>query len=426
VEYLVPKDGRLPQVVGIARTVSRIFLDKEIQSSKRVRSEVFLALLFLCSTLAGVVYCTVAEAAQIPPLVRVLVEREKQQMRIEGYDLVFANAENGALLFRENSRASVPVKCSLGGKLSFSGKDAMSGPVKVSSLGGFLRVGGKQFRDELYVYSFNGDCIVVNHVDLEKYVAGLLNSEMSAKWNLQTLMAQAVAARSYAIYQMKEASLTNYRSLASPFDLDSSVKDQVYEGAHKERYSAIRAVNETRGKVLTYQGQPIKAFYHSTCGGRTESPDRVWGVKFSYIRPVTCGFCQSSPRYQWSFQASKKELEEKLRKEGFLKGALQSMKVISRNILGRADKIEVLSATGQSKLVAATKIRNLVGVGNVRSTSFSVLTTGPADSLVFVGQGSGHGVGMCQWGAKSMGEKGYNYAQILKRYYPEAQITALY
>lgn len=361
------------------------------------------------------------------PIVRVMVEREHTSLRIEGFDLIVAEAETSRRLAHEDRRASIQVKCGLGGRMEVRSTGAkalrVSGPLHVTSLGGFIRVGASQYRDDLYVYSFNGDCIAVNHVDLEKYVAGLLNSEMSAKWNRAALMAQAVAARTYAIYQMRESSGVRYRGVKPPFDLDSTVRDQVYEGAHQERYKALRAVQETHGQVLTYEGKPIKAFYHSTCGGHTETPEKVWGARYPYIRSVQCDFCHKSPRFNWVYSAEASEIERRLAGERLVRGKLVSLGVAARNRLGRAEKIEIKGTQG-TLMVAATRIRDALGGLSLRSTDFTVAQN--AGRLVFIGHGSGHGVGMCQWGAKTMGERGRTYAQILDQYYPAAKLTKLY
>jgi stage II sporulation protein D len=366
--------------------------------------------------------------------VRVLVDREKTGIRIEGFDLVIMEAQTERVLAHESRRAIIEASCSLGGRMQLTTGSPgrkhhesvrANGPVRISSLGGFIRVGSAQYRDDLYVYSFNGDCMVVNHVDLEKYVAGLLNSEMSASWPLPTLMAQAVAARTYAIHQMAELSTTHFKGLRPPFDLESTVRDQVYEGAHKERYNAIRAVQETRGMILTYNGKPIKAFYHSTCGGHTEDPARVWGMRLPYLHPVRCEFCSRSPRFNWAYTAPTAELERKLKAEHMLQGSLLSMRVISRNRMNRAEKVEVRGTQGAS-IVAAIRVRDLLGTLNVRSTDFTVERNPQGGDFVFVGHGSGHGVGMCQWGAKVMGDRGRPYDEILHYYYPLANLTKLY
>lgn len=415
-EYPSPKDGDLP--------VSRF-------SPRHLRSELILIAIFLGVTLGLLFLCKHALASPAP-VVRVMVDREPSALRISGFDLEVIEAGTGRRLAQPSRRGTVALSCSLGGAMTLQAGGAKvraSGPVRVSSRGGFIRVGASQYRDELYVYSFNGDCIAVNHVDLEQYVAGVLDSEMNSKWSLQTLMAQAIAARTYAIYQMREASTTRFRGLQPPFDLASTVKDQVYEGAHHETYRAEKVIAATRGQVLTYEGRPIKAFYHSTCGGHTETPDRVWGVHLPYLHSVQCEYCRASPRYNWVYAIPGAELERKLRVLGLLRGNLLSLQVVSRNGLGRAAMVEV-RGSGGTMLLAATRLRDVIGTLNVRSTDFNIARN-PVGGLhgadfVFMGHGSGHGVGMCQWGAKTMGDMGYSHSQILSHYYPDARIAKIY
>ncbi len=363
------------------------------------------------------------------PTVRVMVEREKG-IRVEGFDIVITDSPENRSVLREGARASIPMKCSLGSGIQIFHHKAkkpeiirVKGPIKVESLGGFLRIDGKQFRDALYVYSFNGDCVVVNHVDIEKYIAGLLHSEMNANWNLETLKSQAVAARTYAIFQMQEAGTSRFKNAKPPFDLDSSVKDQVYEGANQERYRAMQAVNETKGMILTYGGEPIKAFYHSTCGGRTERPEKVWGKKIPYMSSVTCGFCNSSPRYKWSYEISTSVLSRKMEALGLIKGIIKNFSEFKKNSIGRVDQVTILTDVGTYQ-VSGVKLRDVVGAVNVMSTDFKLVAS--AGITVFAGHGSGHGVGMCQWGAKTMGEKGHDYTQILSHYYPKAKLKKMF
>jgi len=408
VEYLKPKDGQLPFAI--------------------------LVFCFLTNL-------TVLHASPVP-VVRVMVERENKNILIEGFDLVFREGVQGKSVAHVDRRAAVPLSCDANGKLelrtSLSKKIKITPPLRVQSLGGFIRIHGRQYRDDLYVYGHRGDCVVVNHVDLEKYVAGLLNSEMSVSWNLNALKAQAVAARTYALYQM---SLGNPADpTRSPFDLESTVRDQVYEGAHKERYKALKAVQETRGQILTFKNQPVKAFYHSTCGGETENADRVWGARYPYLRPVKCGYCNNSPRFQWTYEVSQSELEKKLLAKNLLKGSLKGIRVIERNSIGRAAFVEVIGSGGKLK-VKGTELRDALGSVHLRSTDFRVTASLRSNSenktirpsmrlgnwvYSFRGSGSGHGVGMCQYGAKGQGDAGKSYAQILRHYYPLTSIKKIY
>jgi stage II sporulation protein D len=377
---------------------------------------------------------SITDAAAAPiPTVRVLVDRERSGAELAGFDLVVTDAVTGQELVRAEGRASLDFRCGLDGRLSgeaITGARGpadgakrplapMTGPLKITSQGGFLRVDDKRLREEVYLYSKAGECMIVNHVDLEKYVAGLLNSEMNASWNMETLKAQAVAARTYAIYQMRETT----RGFDQAFDLDSSVKDQVYEGAHQERYRALRAVEQTRGEILAFNGKPIKAFYHSTCGGRTASADKVWGFRSPYLIPVACGFCNVSPRYRWEHKTQMSDLEVALKMKGIIQGKLAGVRVGKRTTLGRVETVEVFDGL-RMVTVGGARFREIAGFSQLRSTDFTVMREGGV--LRFRGTGSGHGVGMCQWGSKAMGEKGFAYKQILSKYYPLAKLNRIY
>ncbi len=403
-EYFIPKDGDLPF------TIHKQFF---FSIAKRVNPLGLVACAFLFFISNQRVH-----AAMIPT-VRVLVERDPAALVVQGFDLDLADARTAKRVAFARDRARLEFECKSDNRVRVRGLAArpreFQAPLKIVSLGGFLRVGTAQYRDELYVYSMNRECMVVNHVDLEKYVAGLLHSEMNASWSLPTLKAQAVAARTYAIYQMRDS--------LRPFDVNSTVKDQVYEGAQKERYRAMQAVLETRGQIVTYNGKPIKAFYHSTCGGMTESADRVWGAKHGDSVRVRCGYCERSPRFSWRFEILKSELEHKLRQVLAFKGNLLFVNVLGRNNIGRADQVEVRT-TRESLRVPAVKVRDLLGTRNVMSTDFSIIPD--SKSVVFHGRGSGHGVGMCQYGAKRMGELGRDHKSILRHYYPRADLTSLY
>jgi stage II sporulation protein D len=244
------------------------------------------------------------------------------------------------------------------------------------------------------------------------------------------------------------------------YDVDATVRDQVYDGSMKEDLRAQRLVERTRGWVLTVgQGarpSPVKAFYHSTCGGMTELPEHVWGNSFAGFRhPVHCGFCAGSPALNWQLELSAADVVEAFRKalissddphpewaRAWPSGWQQAL--AGRRLLdlraGRMDSegrvSEVITTwifqdprTGhQSPLelrISGARFREWVGPGKFRSAAFQVITH-PRGSWRFLGRGNGHGVGMCQWGAKTMGERGFKTAAILKHYYPDADLRKLW
>ncbi|MCM2323731.1 MAG: SpoIID/LytB domain-containing protein, partial [Oligoflexia bacterium] len=257
------------------------------------------------------------------------------------------------------------------------------------------------------------------------------------------IAAQVIAARTYALYQME-------RARASHFDVDATVRDQVYDGSIREDTRASQSVLKTRGMVLTVSSgrapaSPIKAFYHSTCGGRTGLPEHVWGASVpGFRRSVVCPFCAGSPVLNWDLELSAPELKETLlqgarAEEQLLPGWPRDWRALLRGAqlvgvrLGKLDSAGKVAAVVTSwKLrdralelpLGAARFRDWLGPARFRSTSFQIHSKGSRWS--FRGRGNGHGVGMCQYGAKAMGEKGFKSVAILKHYYPDATVRKLW
>jgi stage II sporulation protein D len=165
---------------------------------------------------------------------------------------------------------------------------------------------------------------------------------------------------------------------------------------------------------------PIKAFYHSTCGGITEGADRVFGERAPGVSGgVQCGYCGSSPRYRWSFEVPPAEIAQAL---GF---RVREVRVVSRWGSGRARSIELVGEGGRRRRLPAVEFRHRLGAERLRSTAFEVVRQA-SGGFRFEGRGNGHGVGMCQWGAKEMGERGTHHARILSHYYPASQIRRVW
>ena len=303
----------------------------------------------------------------------------------------------------------------------FFGLEKSAPKVSLEASSGFIFINGKPYRNVVTILPKEDECLVINTLDLEKYLAGLINKEMLPSWPIEALKAQAVAARSYAVYQMRHRAQEEY-------DLESSTQDQVYEGASSETPKSNQAVESTRGIVLAWKQEEIKAFYHSNCGGRTESPKDVWGVEYGYISSVTCPFHQKGDRKTWQAKINFKDLEHRLRKVvGLLpKDFLGIANVFAgeKNLNNRVGAILVADNSGRSVKIPANAFRNAMGTTKVKSTAFS-LQQNHDHSIQLSGEGYGHGVGMCQTGAKVLAQRGSNYKAILSYYYPLAKLSRL-
>ncbi len=250
---------------------------------------------------------------------------------------------------------------------------------------------------------------VVNQVDLEEYVKGVVPSEVSSAWHPEMLKVQAVAARTYALYN-------KMLSAAREYDVVATVQDQVYRGRSGVDSRVEEAVEGTRGIVVTYQQAPIYAAFSSTAAGPTEDAVNVWVNKdLPYLKGVECPFDLDSPYYQWKASVKMEQLERNLRQQGFAVGTIATITPIAYSRAGRVARLRILHSGGEVVL-RGEDLRKAVGYTVIPSTQFEVESVG-AD-VTFAGYGAGHAVGLCQWGAKELAELGYSYASILRYYYP--------
>ena len=257
--------------------------------------------------------------------------------------------------------------------------------------------------------------LVINRVDLEEYVKGVVPAEVSSNWHQEMLKAQAVAARTYALYQKMLSSTREY-------DVAATVQDQVYRGKQGIDGGILRAVEETRGLVVTYQNAPIYAAFSSTAAGLTEDALNVWSKEYPYLKGVECPFDLASPYYQWKSSFKIDTLEESLRQQGFSVGTIATITPLSFSRGGRVATLRVVHSGGELVL-RGEELRKAVGYTIIPSTQFAIDFIG--QDLVLSGFGAGHAVGMCQWGAKELAELGYSFSTILQYYYPGTELQPL-
>ncbi len=254
--------------------------------------------------------------------------------------------------------------------------------------------------------------LVLNRVDLEEYVKGVVPAEISSTWHPEMLKAQAVAARTYALYQQMLSATREY-------DVAATVQDQVYRGKQGIDAGILRAVEETRGLVITYQDAPIYAAFSSTAAGLTEDAMNVWSKDYPYLKGVECPFDLMSPYYQWKSSFRVDTLEQNLRQQGFSVGTIEMMTPLSFSRGGRVAKLRILHSGGELVL-RGEELRKAVGYTIIPSTQFAIESIGR--DVVLSGFGAGHAVGMCQWGAKELAELGYPFSTILQYYYPGTEL----
>ena len=282
---------------------------------------------------------------------------------------------------------------------------------------GELTLNGITVGGHVIVKLQNGKLLAINELPLEDYVKGVVPSEMSAAWHPEALKVQAVATRTYALYKMRQ-------NARKDFDVVASIKDQVYlyRGRAAAAGPAARAVDDTRDLVLAYRDEPILAVFSSTAAGLTEDAWNVWAVDMPYLKGVECPFDLNSPWYQWRTDVGLPMLEQRLRDEGFPVGVIASLAPAAYTKAGRVVRVRILHSGGEL-YIKGDDLRRVLGYLVLPSTQFDFDVVGL--KVLFAGRGNGHGVGLCQWGAKELAERGYSAETILRYYYPGADIRDL-
>ncbi len=270
---------------------------------------------------------------------------------------------------------------------------------------GDVLMGGVKYSGSVEVWKGEKSLYIINEVPIEEYIKGVVSAEVRENWDMEALKAQAVVARTYAIYQKEHAG----KDL--PYDLTSTVLSQVYKGANLSPLIA-KAVDATRSEILTWQGKPIVAFYHSTSGGMTEDAGEVFSESLPYLKPVKTD-CELSPYYMWEKVIPLAELEKVLGIKG-----IADIKIDAYTVSGRVKEFRVLVEKALDPvIVPAIELRKKLGWDRLPSTLITALSRNDG-SFVFEGRGYGHGVGMCQWSALQMARDGKTYREILQYFYP--------
>ena len=286
---------------------------------------------------------------------------------------------------------------------------------------GLVYVNGKGYRGKLKLFEDRfGKMTVVNLVDVESYLYGVIKSEMLINSPIEALKAQAVVARTYAIRNKDK-----FRK--EGFGLTDDVRSQVYNGIEDEHPIARKVVKYTHGKILTYKNEPISGFYHSACGGSTLASKDWHGKGVSYLKSKECNWCNGYKNYVWDYELSFAGLSGYLNQKG------EKVRKISKvdfehDANGRVKLVNISHQDGKLK-ISGTAFRQMISASKVRSTIFKPINNGNSDSLKsnnqeemavmqilmnynrrfnklkIRGTGFGHGVGLCQWGAKGLAKQ---------------------
>jgi len=350
-------------------------------------------------------------------VVRVALFYEKRQVSVStsaSYEMSGLPANQ--LLNKGSSLASTTIRPESSGIRVGSSLYSVTG-LRITSQTKELQVEKKKYRNAIRVLKNpTGSLTVVNETDVEDYLKGVVPAEMNPTWPEEALKAQAVVSRTYAIFK-------NIENKDFPFTLSSDVGSQVYVGESLEHPGSSRAVERTRGEILTHRRKIFPTFFHSTCGGRTTRADYQWKIEpHPSLKGVECPFCRGSKFYGWKAEMAASEIQKLLAKKGYSIQGLESITPQEEDASGRPRFFVIRHGSGSLKLTA-NEFRLILGSDRIRSTRMKIENSG--DKFLVRGRGWGHGVGLCQYGAKHLAELGYRYRDILRYYYPESEIQNL-
>jgi len=306
----------------------------------------------------------------------------------------------------------------------------------------FVVANGRRYRGRISITSSRGGLTVVNRLGVEGYVAGVVRPEIGVRRADEeaAVLAQAVVSRSFALKNRGR-----WESLG--FDAYADTRDQVYLGVAVENAQVWNAVRETAGQVLRYDGQVIDAYFHSTCGFSTAGVEEAFATARTrpYLRPVSDDrggghfYCDGSPRFRWREEWDSPKLR------AILSQTLAAMLPSSGDSLQRITDVAVTRTTHSGRVaelrivfergdvrIPGTDVRSVLRpeADRLLSSAAFQLTVSKANGevtrVIAAGGGSGHGVGMCQWGAIGRARAGQNYQAILSTYFPGTKIERIY
>lgn len=341
--------------------------------------------------------------------------------------------------------------------------------IAIYPVSGFLKINGSSYRGGVLLKAVNSKITVINIINIEDYLYGVIGGEMSSSWNIEALKAQAVCARNFTI-----TNINKHSSLG--FNVCATTNCQVYKGVSAESESVIQAVNETNGNILMYEDTIAETLYYSCSGGYTADVKNVWGSDIPYLRGVEDPYedSETTPRHSWSAKLSNAEIKEALEKAEIFIGDVSNLKaetdhtgrVYSLTITGTDGEYtlknlstasvfgsygvlsnkysitpygnsmaELFLKSANKKTSQASEYYVIDGSGEIQKIDmpFSVLSSTiltkinppSANGYLFNGGGWGHGVGMSQYGAKGMADSGFTYDVILDHYFPGTHLETV-
>jgi len=340
------------------------------------------------------------------PYIRVLIDELDTAATINMYDAHNAYLD-GQIWFSQASGGSRTVQASAN-QLYFDGQP-VGRELMFEPAGQLFPWGTKEYRGSLRLIAENNTLKVINILDIEDYLQGVIPVEMKADWHLEALKAQAVAARTYVL-----ANISPERT----HDVCATQGCQRYDGYSAEHPQSNQAVQATQGVVVMYQGDFAETYYHADSGGTIASSQEVWGNALPYL-VAHKDFVHETPHRNWNVTLEPSVLSQSVANLGQNVGQVSVLEVVRVGASGRVIEVQIRGSEG-SAVISGKTLRQLLRSWGLKSTYFYM--TG---NLTVTGNGYGHGVGMSQYGANALAKSGREYTQILGFYYPYTELERL-
>lgn len=296
-----------------------------------------------------------------------------------------------------------------------------------------ISVNGQKYRGAFIIQPHRAGLTVINRLPIEQYLYGVIPKEMPSSWSIEALKAQAIAARTYALYYKNQGKYRN-----QGFDVTNTTESQVYGGLSAEMLNSNNAVNATKGQILTYvNDDPICAVFHAASGGYTENSEDVWGTSIPYLRAVNDSG-EKSPYENWIKNVKVSDFNRIIDNSYSDIGTIKQINIVD-DPQKTVKAVQIVGSNKKSVEVTSTQMRNMLGLNSsnfqlnviddkakVNKDTQQTIDKPDNETLNIVGSGFGHRLGMSQWGAKSLAEQGKNYQQILTHYYTNVTIKSIY
>lgn len=361
------------------------------------------------TTLLWMVMASLASAAEVE--LRVAIQEDAEQVKIGSSTAAIVKDGNGQVIGELNPMDGFTAQSDYDG---VSLAQWRAGQLWIEpENNGLVWIGDRWYRGRLLIMPTDEGITAINYVDIEHYLYSVVGGEMIPSWPLEALKAQAVSARSYALYHREKTANKIY-------DVGNDTFWQVYGGVQDEYVSTQQAVDATQGQILAYNGAIIEAVFHSSSGGHTENVEDVWSEARPYLRAVP-DYDQQAPVYQWTEVFTLDDISELTAGVGNVVSIVPQEKTPQ----GRVRTLKITGDQGE-KVITGAQFRKALGL---RSTLFTIQPASTGDkatgarSFQVQGRGFGHGLGLSQYGAYAMASQGSTYQDILRHYYTDAYLA---